>query len=460
MQPQAGAGPARLLLQKLVLWLVILLGSTFLGVGAVQLHTQPPELILVLAVLAVLAELAKVQVYETDDHSHQAISISFGTAVNMAAVGIAGFIPAVVTAFVGAIAYQVLVGRKKLPWQKRLFNLFNPVACSAVAAMLFRVLGGSGTNVTPRQLLAGIVAALIYYLANAGVITLMISLQSVRPVLAVWKESVWFAPAYILLGLIGMYLGAAFHAVGLIGALLFSVPVLVLRYTFTLYARKSQSSIQALRRAKQDVENANARQERTLEQLIIMISSIIDARDNSTYGHSRQVASYAVAIGQLMGMSPDEVAQLRTAALLHDLGKVGVPEAILKKPARLTPEEYATIKEHAALGERILAQVEELAPVARIVGEHHERYDGTGYPEARTGEAITLAGRIVAVADTLDSILSDRPYSKARSLEAALAELERCAGSHFDPRVVAAVHQLAETIGPGAFVNSAAAGQQ
>ncbi|HWI52910.1 MAG TPA: HD-GYP domain-containing protein [Symbiobacteriaceae bacterium] len=453
----AGAGPAGKLLSLTVFWSVILLGVLSLGVGALQLRSLSPGLVLALAGLAVLAELTKVQVYETDG-DRQAISISLGTAVNMAAVGIGGLAAGVLTACVGAATYQVGAWKRKLPWHKRLFNLFNPVVSAAVAAAFFRLLAGGGLAVTPRQMLAGMVAALVYYLANAGVITLMISLQSGRHVVAVWKESIWFAPAYVLLGLIGAYLGAAFHAVGLIGALLFGVPVLVLRYTFTLYARKSQSSILALRKAKQEVEQAHAKQERTLEQLIIMISSIIDARDNSTYGHSQQVARYAMAIGQVLGMSPEEIRHLRTAALLHDLGKVGVPEAILKKPARLTPAEYAIIQEHAALGERILAQVEALEPVARVVGEHHERYDGTGYPQARAGEAISLAGRIVAVADTLDSILSDRPYSRARPLAAALAELERCAGQHFDPQVVAAVHQLVADLGPGAFVNSAETG--
>jgi diguanylate cyclase (GGDEF)-like protein/putative nucleotidyltransferase with HDIG domain len=451
-------GPSlKALFSALVLWSVIAGGAVSLGAALVQLSNLPMGLVHVLAGLAVVAELTKVQVYETDG-DRQAISISLGTAVSLAAVGIGGFAAAVSTAFAGAVTYRVLAWKRKTPINKQFFNLFNPVVSAAVAAGLFQLLAGDRPDTGTPDLLAGVAAAVAFYLTNAGLVMVMISLQTGRPLTLVWRDSIWFAPAYILLGLIGAYLGAAFHAVGLMGALLFSLPVLVLRYTFTLYARKSHSSIVALRKAKQEVEAANAAQQRTVDQLIVMISRIIDARDNSTYGHSRQVANYAVAIAREMEMAEAEIETLRTAALLHDLGKVGVPEAILKKPARLTPEEYTIIKEHAALGERILAEVEELGRVARAVGEHHERFDGTGYPQGKAGEAISLAGRILAVADTLDSILSDRPYSRARPLDVALAELRRCSGQQFDPRVVAVALRLAETLGPGAFVNSAAVG--
>jgi HD-GYP domain-containing protein (c-di-GMP phosphodiesterase class II) len=168
-------------------------------------------------------------------------------------------------------------------------------------------------------------------------------------------------------------------------------------------------------------------------------------------GHSGRVAAYAVALGEELRLGERELAYLHTAGLLHDLGKIGVPEAILHKPARLTPEEYAIVQGHAALGERILAAVRPLAEVARMVGDHHERYDGAGYPHAEAGEAITRGGRILAVADTLDSILSDRPYAEGKPLAWALAELDRCAGAHFDPEVVAALHRVVAARGP-AFV--------
>jgi putative nucleotidyltransferase with HDIG domain len=243
--------------------------------------------------------------------------------------------------------------------------------------------------------------------------------------------------------------------VGWLGALPFIAPVLILKYTFSLYAEKVHCSFVALEQAKVEVERANAAQRKSMSGLIDTVSAIIDARDNSTYGHSRQVARYAVAIAKEMGMAPAEVVTVRVASLLHDLGTVGVPEVILKKPARLTDEEYAIIKEHAILGERILSEVSELGEVARIVGEHHEKFNGTGHPRGKAGSAISLGGRIIAAAEALDSMLSDRPYSRGRPLEEALAELVRCASMHFDPQVVAAIHRVVEHAGPGAFVNSA-----
>ena len=146
-------------------------------------------------------------------------------------------------------------------------------------------------------------------------------------------------------------------------------------------------------------------------------------------------------------MSTSDVAVLHTAGLFHDLGKVGIPEAILHKPSKLTAEEYLVIKEHAALGQRILSEVPQLADIARMVGEHHERFDGFGYPLGLAAEHISLGGRILVVADALETILAERPYSHSRELHEALAELDRCAGTHFDPDIVAAVHRAVSAHG-------------
>ncbi|HET7771635.1 MAG TPA: HD domain-containing phosphohydrolase, partial [Chloroflexota bacterium] len=170
--------------------------------------------------------------------------------------------------------------------------------------------------------------------------------------------------------------------------------------------------------------------------------------------HSRRVAKFAVAIGKELGMSTSDLATLHTAGLFHDLGKVGIPEAILHKPAKLTADEYTVIKEHAALGQRILSEVPQLADIARMVGEHHERFDGYGYPLGLAAEQISLGGRILVVADALETMLADRPYSRGRELHMALAELDRCAGSHFDPLVVSAVHRAVAVLGADFFASA------
>jgi two-component system, cell cycle response regulator len=141
-------------------------------------------------------------------------------------------------------------------------------------------------------------------------------------------------------------------------------------------------------------------------------------------------------------LAGETLATVHTAGLLHDLGKVAVPEAILHKPGRLTDAEYAIVKQHPAIGKRILADMDLLGDVARMIGEHHERYDGGGYPHRIAGEEISIGGRILAVADALDSMLSDRAYSAARPLVHVLAEIDRCAGTQFDPAIVSALHRV------------------
>jgi HD-GYP domain-containing protein (c-di-GMP phosphodiesterase class II) len=133
---------------------------------------------------------------------------------------------------------------------------------------------------------------------------------------------------------------------------------------------------------------------------------------------------------------------LEFGALLHDIGKIGVPDAILRKPERLTSEEWEKMREHPALGQRILAGIKFLEGAARVVGQHHEKWDGSGYPQGLRACEIDLKARIFAVADAFDAIISHRVYRAGKSYELAAAELENCAGKHFDPQVVAAFHRV------------------
>jgi putative nucleotidyltransferase with HDIG domain len=190
------------------------------------------------------------------------------------------------------------------------------------------------------------------------------------------------------------------------------------------------------------------------EGMLGLLLETLALRDPSAARHAAAVAHYAHQLARAAGLSEREQAIVHTAGLLHDLGKVAVPETILHKPAKLTPEEYEIIKQHAPTGERILAEVGPLGEVARMVGEHHERYNGSGYPAAKRGEAISIGGRVLAVADTLDSILSDRPYAQGKPLPWALDEIDRCAGTLFDPVVAAALHRLVQDRGPEFFFTS------
>jgi len=209
----------------------------------------------------------------------------------------------------------------------------------------------------------------------------------------------------------------------------------------------------ALYRAKQTGRNRTClsseivKPEATLEGLktqvqqgnlsvVYALAATVDAKDRHTYGHSKKVSEYAVALSQALGLPQDRIATIRAAALLHDIGKIGIPDAILNKEGALTAEEWEPVKAHPELGVEILRHVVDLANYLPAILHHHERYDGTGYPAGLKGSDIPLEARILAVADAYDALTSPRPYHKQLSLQQALTELKRLAGTQFDPELV------------------------
>lgn len=180
------------------------------------------------------------------------------------------------------------------------------------------------------------------------------------------------------------------------------------------------------------------RLQRTILQTVTALSALVESKDDYTEGHCQRIAELSLALGLRLGLPPERLEVLTYAAILHDIGKVAVPDAILLKPGPLTPEEFAVMKEHATVGRRVLESIDLFAEVAQVVEQHHERYDGTGYPRGLRGEEILLEARILAVADAFDAMTSTRPYRRALPRDQAVAELRRGAGAQFDPRVVEA----------------------
>lgn len=167
-------------------------------------------------------------------------------------------------------------------------------------------------------------------------------------------------------------------------------------------------------------------------EFIQVLAAAIDAKDPYTRGHSQRVAEYSVTIAQELGIRGDQLMDIRIGSLLHDIGKLGIPDSILTKPGKLTDEEYDQMKHHPTIGYKIMDQVHTLRNVLPAIFEHHERLDGSGYPRGLRSEEITLMGRIVAVADVFDALTSDRPYRKAMDLETTLDHLHKNIGRHFD----------------------------
>ena len=176
--------------------------------------------------------------------------------------------------------------------------------------------------------------------------------------------------------------------------------------------------------------------ERAYFDTITALATAVDSRDKYTIGHSKQVAKYAVALGAKMGLPASEIDLLNAAALLHDIGKIGMPDSLLTNTDDLTEEEKEIVFQHPVVGENILKPVESLGKLCPIVRHHHERYDGKGYPDRLKEENIPLLARVMMLVDSYEAMCSDRSYKKGKSVEASIAEMKRCAGTQFDPLCV------------------------
>ena len=211
--------------------------------------------------------------------------------------------------------------------------------------------------------------------------------------------------------------------------------------------RTYQINLESLVKARTDQLQVTIRElERSYDMTIEALGDALDLKDAETEFHSRRVTAFTIAIAKAMGLPQEQIPTIARGAFLHDIGKLAIPDAILRKPGKLTPSEMATMKEHCYKGYQIVKKIPFLVDACDIIYSHQERYDGTGYPRNLKGEEIPLGSRIFSVADTLDAITSDRPYRPRQSMQAARAEIQRCSGTQFDPEVVTAFQQMPDEI--------------
>src|SRR6478736_7151530 len=208
-----------------------------------------------------------------------------------------------------------------------------------------------------------------------------------------------------------------------------------------------QANLESLVAARtEQLRQAMTDLERSYDITLEALGDALDLKDAETEGHSKRVTAFTIAIARAMGLSGDKIRIIARGAFLHDVGKMAIPDAILRKPGALNPEEIAIMREHCFRGYQILRRIPFLSEAAEIVYAHQEKYDGTGYPRGLKGDEIPLGARIFSIADTLDAITSDRPYRAAQTIQVAREEVERFAGRQFDPDVVRVFLDMPDTI--------------
>jgi diguanylate cyclase (GGDEF)-like protein/putative nucleotidyltransferase with HDIG domain len=320
--------------------------------------------------------------------------------------------------------------RQKIVPAKVVFNVFMMANAIALSYFTYHRLAKVLGENTPVLL---VVTALLFFLANTLPVSVIISLTEGKSPRKVWADChFWSFPYYIVGAAIVFMVGFVNRQAGWQTSLLVLPPIYWVYRSYQLYLGKLEAEKKQVEIEKQHVEDVASLHVRTIEALALAI----EAKDHTTHKHLQRVRVFAVAIAQRLGLSEDEIEALRAAALLHDIGKLAVPEHIINKPGKLTPEEFEKMKIHPIVGSEILERVAFPYPVAPIVRSHHERWDGTGYPDGLKHEEIPIGARILAAVDCLDALASDRQYRNALSLDHAMEKVAALSGTSFDPRVV------------------------
>ena len=320
----------------------------------------------------------------------------------------------------------------KMNAAQTLFNFANLGLSMWVSARLFFALSGLGPlygHTAPPSTIVLFLAVMAgcYFLLNTGLTATAVALSGRRSVRATWVEHYWLLlPSYFAGASVALLLVLAFREVQFV-AIALIIPLLLISY-LTL-----QSSYGRLEDAKAHVTELN----RLLMSTVETLATAIDAKDEVTHDHVRRVQQGTMALARIMGVTDAPMLQaIEAAALLHDTGKIAVPEHILNKPGKLTPAEFEKMKLHAPIGAEILSSIDFPFPVVPIVRHHHENWDGTGYPDRLIGDAIPLGARILSVVDCFDALTSDRPYRRRMTEEQALTILRERRGTMYDPAVV------------------------
>ncbi len=331
--------------------------------------------------------------------------------------------------FIGAVIGLVATWTRRelngeIQWPSTVFNHAQFAIIGWVVGSLFEAMGG---NVTGRSLVLNLIPLLtviaVGFLLNIGFVLVALSLRKQRKIAEIFRVNYKaLIPSFILMIPIAFLMAGLYQTLGVWGELAFFVPLAAVRWTMTL--------TKALRMAYFNTIRA--------------ILAGLDAKDPYTYGHSMRVGHYGMLLAHHMKMPEDQVEDVRFAGMLHDIGKMGTPDNILNKPGRLNMDELLIMQRHPIVGSAMLTSVQMQGCAASGVLHHHERWDGTGYPDSLRGMEIPIETRLITVVDAYDAMTSDRPYRRAMPHQSAIEEIRAGAGIQFDPSVVEKFMEIAE----------------
>jgi hypothetical protein len=415
---------------------VVAVGAACLVAASLGVHVArlDPLMFVLLLGLAAAAQRNPVMLFRSS-----AISMSF--AIKVAAyvlfgVGVALWVNVVVAA-VNAFT------PKPKPVRKAAFNFGQLSISTTLAATTYGLVGG---KVAPTDITGTIVAvaisAAVYFLVNSTLTAGVIALTSDAKFFAVWRQNFsWMPVNFLATAVNGAALALAYQALGVFGAAVFVLPLGVAWYSFKLYvSRSNQVRTENAKLAELNVlfEQSNTRLTEAHISIVGALLGSLEAKNSAGTAHLAATIYRSVAVAKRLGLDDIAIDAVQLGALFHDLGKIAISDGILQKPERLTDGEWSEVRAHPIIGASLLAQMPELDHIRPLILAHHERFDGRGYPNALKGDAIPRAAQIIAVADAYEAITTPRPYRRAVTPEAAVAELRASSGTQFDPVVVEA----------------------
>jgi len=443
--PAAKPSPPPMAHRRAVVLIAVALTLAAALVGALTFDADVfdrPVLLAVLAAAVVLLDFIRIDVFERGHISPAAVP-TLALAALFGPIG----------PLISEVAIAIIRIARRSPADRTLADLGVLGLAGAAAAGVFSAFPDEPWTVL---LAAGLLAGLAYYVVNVVLLTTMIALaQGVSPVALFRETHAWLWPHYLGFGAIAALIVVAERSIGAPAVLLFVFPVIVLWVAEKQYLDRSRSSVDELRRSHKELQDTNtllrealednqdllARARRSYLSTITSLARTIEAKDPYTGGHTERVAEIATQLARELRFDEDALRAVNVGAVIHDIGKIGVPDRVLLKPGKLDPEEVQDIRRHPEISSYILADLDLPPIVKQMVRSHHERYDGDGYPDGLLGEEIPLAARILSVADALDAMTSDRPYRSALTWDEAITEVRDRTGTQFCPVVAEALER-------------------